>query len=147
MPCSLHPSSQGNVSLISCVRRTWKLLYWCKSTKPRILSWTLAKNLGKRVRIRKTCREISPGCSHSFWYFAAQGFYEISHFGTNQYPWMNSSFMNLFIALLNSQNLLTSPKTMHQGTTLWGKRVVKATLPSCPTWTNLQLKSVPSDTL
>lgn len=79
MPCSLHPSSQGNVSLISCVRRTWKWLYWWKSTEPRMLSWALAKNLGKGVRKRKTHREMSPGCSHSFWYFAAQRFNGIGH--------------------------------------------------------------------
>lgn len=129
MPCSLHPSSQGNVCLISCVRRTRKSLYWCKSTTPRILSWTLAKNLGKRVRIRKTCREISAGCSHSFWYFAAQGFYEISHFGTNRYPWMNSSFMNLFIALLNSQNLLMSPKPCTRGPPCGGNMCLESNTP------------------
>lgn len=146
MPCSLHPSSQGNISLISCVRRTWKWLYWHKSTKPRIPSWTLAKNLGKGVRIRKTCREILPGCSHSFWHFA-QGFYEICHFGSALYPWTNSLFINVFISLLNSQKLPTSPKPCTRGLTLQGRCVLGATPSSCPTWTFLQLKLVPPDTL
>lgn len=106
-------SSQGNLSLISCVRRTWKWLYWRKCTKPRILSETLAKNLGKGLRIRKTCREISPGCSHSFWYFFCSRILWISHFGSDQIPhlWTNSSFMNLFITFLNSQNLFAPTET------------------------------------
>lgn len=108
-------SSQRYLSLISCVRRTWKWFYWRKSTKPRILSETLAKNLGKGLKIKKTCMEISPGCSHSFRYFAAQGFYGIGHYGNGQYPWTNSSFMNLFITSLNSQNLLTSPEPCTRG--------------------------------
>lgn len=81
MPWSLYPSSQGIVSLISCIRRTWKWLYWLKSTKPRTLSWTAAKNMGKGIRTRKAPGEISAGCFYSFWYLALQGLYEICCLG------------------------------------------------------------------
>lgn len=77
MPWSLCPSSQGIVSLISCIRRTWKWLYWLKSTKPSVLSWTVAKNIWKGIRTRKEHGGISAGCSYSFWDFALQRPYEI----------------------------------------------------------------------
>lgn len=81
MPWSLYPSSQGIVSLISCVRRTWQWLYWLKSTKPKTLSWTAAKNTGKDIRTRKAPREILAGCSYSFWDLALQGLCEICCLG------------------------------------------------------------------
>lgn len=153
MPCSLHPSSQGNVSLISCVKRTWKWLYWLKSTKPRILSWTVAKNMGKSIRISKAHREFSlwksTGCSHSFWYFDVQGFYEIGHLKNDQYHSANSSSMNLFppTPLPRIHKNLSHSQNCASRNPAGEPWVWRGNHSSFLVWTYHQLKSASSDAL